>query len=78
MQTITLTLADDVVAAADRLHRERSISLNDAINELLRAGLANRGEVATRFEQKSHDLGEGIDFNRIADTLDVLQSCGHG
>ena len=68
----TLTLADDVAAAVERLRRERSIGASEAVNELVRAGLARPPTPAPRFRQKSHDLGRGIDFDNIADTLETL------
>ena len=33
----TLTLADDVAAAVERLRHERSIGLSEAVNKLVRA-----------------------------------------
>ena len=68
----TLTLADDVAAAVERVRRERSIGLSEAVNELVRAGLVTQGGPPTSFRQKSHDLGRGIDFDNIADTLETL------
>jgi hypothetical protein len=68
----TLTLADDVAAAVEQLRRERSIGMSEAVNELVRAGLTKRDRPAPRFRQKSHDLGRGIDFDNIADTLETL------
>ncbi len=68
----TLTLADDVVAAIERLRRERSIGISDAVNELVRAGLASQQRSRARFRQKSHDLGEGIDFDNVGDALETL------
>jgi ribbon-helix-helix CopG family protein len=67
----TLTLADDVAAAVERLRRERSIGMSEAVNELVRAGLA-RPEPSAPFRQKSHDLGEGIDFSNVAEALETL------
>ncbi len=36
----TVTLADDVVAAVERVRRERGVGVSDAVNDLVRAGLA--------------------------------------
>lgn len=74
----TLTLADDVVAAVEQLRRERSIGVSEAVNELVRAGLAKRGKPAPAFRQRSHDLGRGIDFDNIADTLETLDPPASG
>lgn len=68
----TLTLADDVAAAVERVRRKRSIGLSEAVNELIRAGLVTHDEPSTPFRQKSHDLGRGIDFDDIADTLETV------
>lgn len=68
----TLTLADDVATAVDRLRRTRSIGLSEAVNELVRAGLTVQNRTAAPFEQESHDLGRGMDFDNIADTLETL------
>jgi Ribbon-helix-helix protein, copG family len=68
----TVTLADDVVAAVEQLRRERSIGMSQAVNELIRAGLTKPDTPASPFRQKSHDLGRGIDFDNITDTLETL------
>jgi hypothetical protein len=68
----TLTLADDVAAAVEQLRRERSIGMSEAVNELVRAGLIKQDRPAAPFRQTSHDLGRGIDFDDIADTLETL------
>ena len=67
----TLTLADDVAAAVEKLQRERSIGLSDAVNELVRAGLTKQEPVAP-FRQQTHDLGRGIDFTNVADAIETL------
>jgi hypothetical protein len=67
----TPTLADDVVAAVEKLRRERSIGLSEAVNDLVRAGLA-RPQPTGPFVQQSHDLGEGIDFSNVADAIETL------
>lgn len=68
----TLTLASDVAAAVERLRRERSIGMSEAVNELVRAGLAAQEKPRTPFRQKSHNLGRSVDFDNIADTLETL------
>jgi metal-responsive CopG/Arc/MetJ family transcriptional regulator len=39
---VTVTFADDVAAELQRLRREHSISLSEAVNRLVRAGLARK------------------------------------
>jgi hypothetical protein len=67
----TITLADDVTAAVEKLRRERSIGLSEAVNELVRAGLAAEHQT-TPFRQETHDLGRGIDFANVADAIETL------
>lgn len=66
-----MTLADDVVAAVASVRRERSLGVSEAVNELVRAGLAQRREIRS-FKQRTHDLGAGIGFDDIADVLETL------
>jgi metal-responsive CopG/Arc/MetJ family transcriptional regulator len=68
----TLTLADDVAAAVERVRRERSIGLSEAVNDLVRAGLVQQ-RAARPFEQRTHDLGEGIDYSNVADAIETLE-----
>lgn len=67
----TLTLADDVAAAVEKLRRERSIGLSEAVNDLVRAGLV-REQSTRQFVQKTHNLGQGIDYSNIADAIETL------
>ncbi len=69
----TVNLADDVAAAVERLRRTRSIGVSEAVNELVRAGLA-RQQPASRepFVQTTHDLGVGMDVTNIGETLETL------
>jgi hypothetical protein len=67
----TVTLAEDVTAAVEKLRRERSIGLSEAINDLIRAGLIERRKVSP-FRQKAHDLGRGIDFSNVAEAIETL------
>jgi metal-responsive CopG/Arc/MetJ family transcriptional regulator len=66
----TVNLADDVARAVDRLRRERAIGLSEAINDLVRAALA-QPETRTRFRQKTHDMGRAIiDYSNVADAIE--------
>jgi hypothetical protein len=71
----TVTLADDVSAAVERVRRERSIGLSEAVNELIRSGLAVRAP-AQPFEQRSRPLGLRIDVTDVADALELLEGSG--
>lgn len=78
MVRTTLTLADDVAAAVERLRRERSIGVSEAVNTLVRAGLAKHEAPPTPFRQKSHDLGRGTGFDNIAELLETLDGPSSG
>lgn len=67
----TVTLADDVAAGIDRLRRERDLGLSEAVNDLVRAGLTAERSVQV-FCQETHDLGPGVDFSNIGETLETL------
>jgi hypothetical protein len=67
----TVTFSDDVAAAVERVRRERSIGLSEAVNDLVRAGLLQQ-RAARPFEQRTHDLGDGVDFSNIADAIETL------
>ena len=68
----TLTLADDVAAAVDRLRRERSIGMSEAVNELVRAGLMAQAKPRDAFRQKAYDMGLHVNVDNIAETLETL------
>ncbi len=67
----TVTLAKDVAAAVERLRRERSLGVSDAINELIRNGLA-APRTRRDFKQETHDLGHGIDYTNVAEAIETL------
>ena len=71
----TITLADDVAAAVEKLRRERSIGLSEAVNDLVRAGLIER-RPNSPFHQKAHDLGRGVDFSNVAEAIETLDGPG--
>jgi hypothetical protein len=73
----TLTLADDVAAAVEKIRRERSIGLSEAVNDLVRAGLVQQ-RPASPFHQKTHDLGHGIDYSNVADAIETLDGPAAG
>lgn len=67
----TITLADDVAASVDKLRRERDLGLSDAVNDLVRAGLAAKRPERV-FHQETHDLGSGVDFSNIGEAIETL------
>jgi metal-responsive CopG/Arc/MetJ family transcriptional regulator len=72
----TVTFDDDVAAALDRLRRDRSIGLSEAVNELIRAGLRVRRS-KRGFRQRSTDIGLRIDVTDVADALELLEGPAH-
>lgn len=68
----TVILDEDVTAAVDRLRRERSIGVSEAVNELVRAGLVIK-QPAERFQQRSMRLGIRMDVSNVADALEILE-----
>jgi metal-responsive CopG/Arc/MetJ family transcriptional regulator len=73
----TITLADDVAAGVDKLRRERDLGLSEAVNDLVRAGLTAERS-AHAFRQESHDLGAGVDFSNIGETIETLDGPAAG
>lgn len=69
----TVVLDDDVVAAVEQLRRERSLGLSEALNELVRAGLAAPRPTKARFRQRSHRMGLRIDVSNVAEALELLE-----
>jgi Arc/MetJ family transcription regulator len=67
----TLRLDDDVVAAMERLRREEGLGLSEAVNLLIRRGLAQPRRRAG-YEQRSADIGLRIDVTDIGAVLDIL------
>lgn len=72
----TISLDPDVAAAVEKLRRERSVGLSEAVNTLIRAGLRVE-EPRRRFEQKTHPLGLRVDVTNIAEALDLLEGADH-
>jgi len=70
----TVTLADDVAAELQRLRRERSIGVSEALNELARAGMVQRDAPHPRFVQRTHDFGRSkVDVTNVAEALEQLE-----
>ncbi|GIW20436.1 MAG: hypothetical protein KatS3mg065_0732 [Chloroflexota bacterium] len=67
----TITLDPDVRAAVERLRRERGVGLSEAVNELVRAGLAAR-RPRTAYRQRTAPIGLRIDVTNVAEALEQL------
>ncbi len=73
----TITLADDVAAAVDQLRRERGAGVSDAVNELVRRGLA-APRSRSRFVQRTSDMGEPrLPLDDVATVLESLEGDEH-
>jgi hypothetical protein len=46
--------------------------MSEAVNELVRAGLASREQARKPFRQKSHDVGVYINVDNVAEALETL------
>lgn len=67
----TVNLADDVVRSVERVRRERAIGLSDAINELIRSGLA-QPQPRIPFTQQTHDMGAAyIDYANVWEAIET-------
>lgn len=72
----TITLHKDVAAAVARLQRERGIGVSEAVNELVRRGLAHK-EAAQPFVQETSRLGLRVVVTNVAEALDALEGSSH-
>lgn len=68
----TITLASDVAAAVERHRSERGVGLSEAVNELVRRGLAER-PASEPFRQSTVDMGAGIDVSNVAEAIETLE-----
>lgn len=66
----TVRLDPEVAAAVEHMRAQRHIGLGEAVNELARAGLSHKKQ-ATRFEQRTADVGLKVDVTDIADTTGI-------
>jgi hypothetical protein len=68
----TITLADDVAAGVEKVRRERDLGLSEAVNDLIRAGLADRGD-RPPVDFPTFDVGVGIDVRNIGEVIEMLE-----
>lgn len=67
----TLTLDDDVAAEIERLRREEGLGPSEAVNRLVRQGLA-RAAAAAPYVHRTADVGLSVDVANIGQVLDLL------
>ncbi len=70
----TVTLADDVAAAVERMRGERTIGVSEAVNELARAGLTEQPRPST-FVQRTHSMGEGfVEVTNVWEAVETAET----
>ena len=69
----TVTLDDDVAAEVQRLRRVSGIGLSEAVNLLVRSGMARPSE-RTEYRQHATDMGQRIDVTDIGGVLELLDA----
>ena len=65
----TLQLDDDVAAEVARLRRREGMGLSEAVNRLIREGLA-RPHDTTRYVHETRPLGLRVDVTNVGEVLD--------
>ena len=68
----TVEFDEDAARALARLRRESGMGVSEAVNHLVRRGLAAE---TTRepFAQKTHSLGIRIDVSNVAEAIDLIE-----
>jgi hypothetical protein len=68
----TITLADDVAAAIEKVRRERDLGLSETVNDLVRAGLTDRGE-RPFIDFPTYDMGIAIDVSNVGEAIEAIE-----
>lgn len=69
----TVRLDDDVAAAVRRLRERESLGVNEAVNTLIRRGLAAPTEPPRPYRHRSADMGMLIDVANVEEALDLAE-----
>jgi hypothetical protein len=71
----TLTLDDDLAVRVKQIARERGVSFKEALNGLLRAGLAKADGAARPFKLRTHPMGlrPGINMDKALRLVGELE-----
>jgi hypothetical protein len=73
----TITLDPDVAAAVKQVQAEQHVGVSQAVNDLVRRGLAATPE-RRRFVQTTHAMGTPLlPLDNIAEVLEVLEGPAH-
>lgn len=68
----TVTLSEDVAAGVERIRRERGLGLSEAVNDLVRVGLMDRGS-KSQVEFPAYDMGIGIDVRDVGEAIEAIE-----
>lgn len=68
----TIEFEKDAARALAELRRETGMGVSEAVNHLVRRGLAAE-TAAKSFVQRSHPLGINIDVSNVADAIELLE-----
>jgi hypothetical protein len=68
----TITLADDVTAGIEKVRRERDLGLSEAVNDLIRAGLADHGD-RPFVDFPTYDMGMKIDVSNVGEAIEAIE-----
>lgn len=68
----TVTFADDVAAGIEKVRRERDMGLSEAVNDLIRAGLADRGD-RPYVDFPTFDMGMRIDVSNVGEAIEAAE-----
>lgn len=69
----TVTLEADVAAAVENVRREKGVGLSEAVNTLIRSGIASPTP-RRQWTPRTADLGMKIDVSNIAEVLEMVES----
>lgn len=68
----TIRFDADVAAEIERQQAETGDGISKAVNDLIRAGLLQRGVRRPKYEHKPRSLGTKIDISNIGDVHEIL------
>ena len=68
----TVQLEADVAAAVDLLRRQEGLGLSEAVNALIRRGLA-QSTARRKFKPRSYAMGIQIPVDNVAEALELLE-----
>ena len=71
----TVEFDADTEAEIERLRRERSMGVSEAVNALIRRAMLVQPEPVV-FRQRTRRLGVKMDVSNVADALEVLEGPG--